>query len=533
LGLFGAAFSVARTAGRVGGSVGRSAFYVGGSVARGRVPNISIGPSFLGSSIRVGTKGIKLRTPIAALRVGSGGFTATVGNPGLAHISLRPLTPSGTIGIGPGRLDLGRTSSIGFRQGMIAMGVSTKPLFWAQIGPFDFGLPGEYKRPGRSWHEEADSQWQPYYDRRPPSISAELHDLIRQVEASLFRLERHVPVKIKKPKLTARSITRAEKHSILQSVDQKDFSEINWTKWRGVTEAFQERKREKVLALLDEKIFRMGEVQELQKKVDEAFSLWEQGENHEADFFIITSIFQAEECSARIVKINEKELTILVFVPSSEGIIHPSKPGTTAGGAKTIKKKTKKETKELYESFVWLQSLQVAEILCHYLKTNKGIRLVTVSCENHVAELGELPVLFDRTMSRDEYKELLKMLESYGSANRKILRSNRELFTPLKSKGLLKKVMPEVVKDSNGEIRAINVDVEETEELSSPVFWSELSAALEELEPQESKLPRHNIMQEKMSDSSESVIEKVETLERLYEAGQVWNADRVESKSNP
>ena len=74
--------------------------------------------------------------------------------------------------------------------------------------------------------------------------------------------------------------------------------------------------------------------------------------------------------------------------------------------------------------------------------------------------------------------------------------------------------------------------MKETEELSSPVFWSELSATLEEIKPQESKLPRGNAKREKIGDSSKSVVEKIETLERLYESGQVWNVGSIDSKSN-
>ena len=115
-------------------------------------------------------------------------FRTTVGIPGIATISAKSKRPSVAVGIGPGRLTVSRDPGASLAARYVAVGVTSRPLLWARIGPLRVKVPGQVPGRGqRRWHEELDDQWKPYYERRPPSVSEDLHFLIRDMERDAVR----------------------------------------------------------------------------------------------------------------------------------------------------------------------------------------------------------------------------------------------------------------------------------------------------------------------------------------------------------
>ena len=292
--------------------------------------------------VRVGTRGISIRTPLARQSIGLSGFRTTVGAPGLAHVTVNATRPSLTAGVGPLRGTLSKNPGVALASRFIAVGVTTKPLLWARIGPVKIQVPGQLERStGKRWYDEIDDQWRPYYQRRPPSVSAQLHDIIHAMEAGALAGATDnvsVPAPTGVPE---RALSSAEVNAHRKALRKEARRQANMFSRRrrkaalaeaaGRHETWVNEKRESIAA----------EHQRLTALHNATISAWRSGDP--ATVYIVTNaILTASGAPGALVSLVDGVATLLVFAPALEDV-HPSGPSYSSGGSPTIKKRTKPE----------------------------------------------------------------------------------------------------------------------------------------------------------------------------------------------
>jgi hypothetical protein len=467
MGIIGSAF-------RVSTKVTRVSYRAGKSISKGRVPGVSVGVGALGFGVRVGTRGIGVRSPIAGVSLGSSGFRTTVGVPGIAHVSVRPLKPSAVVGIGPLRAHLGRHPGVSFRTGLVGVGVTTQPMFWTHIGAYRVALPGRFSSGGQRWYEEIDNQWKPHYKRRPPSFLSELHEVIRQTEIAPLENPFQALPQIQCPQSTADALTQNELNELKKIALREVF--INFTFWKvhKLPEALRLSKKLYLNSCSEEAKNRHDEASERAKIIRTAFSKWQKGDVA-AQSLVIGATLSIVEPSAFLVDVNNHCVTILVIAPELEDI-HPEKPAWTVTGQQTVKKKTKSEIQTAHTDLIFATALTAANAVALREKNVPEIRIVVAIKKSTAQDVSEIPVVIDHT------GPLSSLRSSTGPSIPKNMRRQNLFYfqnSLLNPQPKLKSVLPQFLAQARTDAPAIAFNVTEIEDISSEGFWLEVAAAID------------------------------------------------------
>ncbi len=463
MGLLGGAF-------RVASGVGRTSYRVGRSVASGRVPSLGVGLSIPGGlGVRVGTRGVSIRTPIARQSIGLSGFRTTIGVPGIAHIRVNPTRPSVKVGIGPAAATIAKHPGVSLATRFVAVGVTTRPLMWARVGPVRVKIPGQVQRSARRpWHEEVDDQWQEYYERRPPSISEQLHDMIREIEEGAIAAARQVnhvprPTAIPRPYLHPDDVKRHRKATRKDSLN-------------GVG-IFARRKRKAAKATAVARHTQWVEEEQRALDVEHArlssimtatFNAWQAGDSPTM-YVIANAMLAATGGHASLVSLTDGVATIVVFGLSLDDV-HPCKPTYTAGGAPTVKKRTKNERLDAHDTLVGASVVTALSTIWNALPGIKKAEVVVIEMSEATRSLGEASVLAVFSINRDA-----PALDPYDMG---LFIADNE---PARSTSL-DKVLSGSFRGSDDDL-AVASYCESLDDLRQPDFWLEASAAAAALTP--------------------------------------------------
>lgn len=473
MGVIRGAMKAGRKTTRVAYRTTRTTYRATSSVARGRVPSVGVRVGVPGARVRVGTNGIRVKTPIARVSVGTGGVRLTAGRPGIAHVTVAPLRPSATVGLGPLRATAARHPGIGVRTGLVGVGVTTQPLLWAYVGGFRFAIPGRYQSTTQRWHEEIDQQWRGDYKRRPPSFVASLHDVIKQVENDATRLPFRSLPSLVKPLVLVQSLSTDEIGEIEKSARSEEFQKFNkWKFWEWKQHLAIARDVAAARIKEREELFRQ-EANELQHDVDSAFSLWHAGEST-ANSLVLSAYLQVQDCPAFVIEISSDSVLLLVIAPDIEDV-HPEKPDWTSSGAKSVKKRTKAERVEVHSRMVLSVVLHAMQMAAHVVPGNREIRVVVAMRSDDKSAITDLPVVADCSLSSDEIRDIT------GSGVEDWRREDAlHQVAPgvEKQKKPLKQVLPEIEIDPGIESTALAIEASSMSDLESPAFWLELHDVL-------------------------------------------------------
>lgn len=473
MGLLGSAFRVSRSAARTSYRTGRTTYRAGKSISRGRVPNLGVNVGVGGLGVRVGTKGLSVKTPVARVSAGTSGFRLTAGKPGIAHVTVNPTRPSVTAGAGPLRVNLSKHPGVGLRTGMIGLGVTTKPLVRAQIGGIKFSLPGELVRTSQRWHEQVDQQWRADYQRRPPSFLASLHDLICEVESNQITKDLTAPNQLRQPHVTATELTNKERKDIKKTCTAELHEQHSKL---AVLLSSKHRKtlKEKVATAITEEQEQLSkEQQQLQHAVDEQFALWSNGDPA-LEYIVLQASFNTEECPAYVINHSGHSSTIAVIAPDPDDV-HPEKPSYTSSGAKTVKKKTKKELQTVYRQMVTSTVLQAINIAVHRLPSLPELSILVIERSASSTSLETFDVIAKVELTRDDTEMLSRKndLAAFEGAVASKLEN-----------GMIKTAQPlhrYIGNNNDNDIPALLVDTSTPSDLQQAAFWLEAAESLNEL----------------------------------------------------
>jgi hypothetical protein len=463
-----------RSAFRVSTKATRVTYRTGKSISKGRVPGVSVGVGALGFGVRVGTRGIGVRSPIAGVSLGSSGFRTTVGVPGIAHVSVRPLKPSAVVGIGPLRAHLARHPGVSFRTGLVGVGVTTQPMFWTHIGAYRVALPGHFSSGGQRWYEEIDNQWKPHYKRRPPSFLSELHEVIKQTEIAPLENPFQALPQIQCPQSTAVALTQNELNELKKIALREAFMNFTYWKVHKLPETLRLSKRLYLNSCREEAKNRHDEASERAKIISTAFSKWQKGDVA-AQSLVIGATLSIVEPSAFLVDVNNHCVTILVIAPELEDI-HPEKPAWTATGQQTVKKKTKSEIQTAHTDLIFATALTAANAVALREKNVPEIRIVVAIKKSTAQDVSEIPVVIDYT------GPLSSLRSSTGPSIPKNMRRQNLFYfqnSLLNPQPKLKSVLPQFLAQAGTDAPAIAFNVSEIEDISSEGFWLEVAAAID------------------------------------------------------
>jgi hypothetical protein len=474
MGIVGSAFRVSKKATRVSYRATRTTYRAGKSISKGRVPGVSVGVGALGFGVRVGTRGIRIKSPIAGVSLGSSGFRTTVGVPGIAHVSVRPLKPSAVVGIGPLRAHISRHPGVSFRTGLVGVGVTTQPMFWTHIGAYRVAIPGRFSSGGQRWYEEIDNQWKAHYKRRPPSFLAELHDVIEQAEiAPLNDPFRDLP-RIQCPQSTADALSQTELTELKKVAFREAFKNFQYWKVHKLLETVRLSQKLYLDGCHEEIMNRQDEANERAKIIKSAFSKWQSGDLA-AQSLVIGATLSIIEPSAFLVDLNNQGVTILVIAPELEDI-HPEKPAFTPTGQQTVKKKTKSEIQTVHTDLIFATALTAANAVAQSERNIPNIRVVVAVQKSTARNVSDLSVAIDYT------GPLSALRSATGSSIPKgMRRANLFYFqnSLLKTRPTLGSVLPQFLAQTRTDAPAIAFNVSEIQDISSEGFWLEVAAAID------------------------------------------------------
>lgn len=474
MGIVGSAFRVSKKATRVSYRATRTTYRAGKSISKGRVPGVSVGVGALGFGVRVGTRGIRIKSPIAGVSLGSSGFRTTVGVPGIAHLSVRPLKPSAVVGLGPLRAHISRHPGVSFRTGLVGVGVTTQPMFWTHIGAYRVAIPGRFSRGGQRWYEEIDNQWKPHYKRRPPSFLSELHEVIEQAEiAPLEDPFRGLP-QIQCPQSGAEALTQNELNELKRNALREAFVNYKYWKVHKLPETLRLSKKLYLDGCSEEKRNRQDEANERAKIIRTAFSKWQKGDVT-AQSLVIGATLSIVEPSAFLVDVNNQCVTILVVAPELEDI-HPEKPTFTPSGQQTVKKKTKSEIQTAHTDLLFATGLTAANAVAQREKNTPNIRIVVAIRKSTVRNVAELPVVIDYTGPFSSLRSTTGPSVPKNMRRTNLFYLQNSLLNPQPK---LQSVLPQFLAQARTDAPAVAFNVTELEDLSSEGFWLEVAAAID------------------------------------------------------
>lgn len=477
MGLLGSAFRVSRSAARTTYRTGRTTYRAGKSISRGRVPNLGVNVGVGGLGVRVGTKGLSVKTPVARISAGTSGFRFTAGKPGIAHLTVNPTRPSATLGAGPLRINLSRHPGLGLRTGMVGLGVTSKPLVQARVGDVKFSLPGEIVSNPQRWHQQVDQQWRADYQRRPPSFLASLHDLIDEVESDHLQKVRSAPARLRQPTVPTSELTSAERKDLKKACKTELLKEQSKLALALVPKHRQTLKEHVANAIKQEEDERTLEQQELQLAANEQYNKWDNGDPS-LEYIVLQGSFSAEECPAFVINHAGHAATIAVIVPELDDV-HPEKPSYTKSGAKTVKKKTKKELQTVHRDMVTATVLHAINIAAHRLPSLPQLKIHAIERSPSSTSLETFNVTSTIELNNDDMKTLSKEtdLSLFRGAISLKLR-NGASKTPQQLHHHI-----ENHTNGNNETTALLVDTASPNDLQQATFWLEAAQSLNQLQP--------------------------------------------------
>ncbi len=452
----------------------KTTYRAGKSISRGRVPSVSVGVGALGFGVRAGTRGIRIKSPIAGVSLGSSGFRTTVGVPGIAHVAVRPLKPSAVVGVGPLRAHISRHPGVSFRTGLVGVGVTTQPLFWTHIGAYRVSIPGRFSSGGQRWYEEIDNQWKAHYKRRPPSFLAELHDVIELAEtAPLDDPFRDLP-RIQCPQPTADALSQNELTELKKIAFRETFRNFQYWKIHKLLETVRLSQKLYLNSCHEVTMNRQDEASERAKIIKSAFSKWQSGDIA-AQSLVIGATLSIIEPSAFLVDLNNQCVTILVVAPELEDI-HPEKPAFTPTGQQTVKKKTKSEIQTAHTDLIFATALTAANAVVQSVRNIPNIRVVVALQKSTARNVSDLSVAIDYT------GPVSALLSATGHSIPKSLRRTNLFYfqnSLLTTRPTLGSVLPQFLAQTHLDAPAIAFNVSEVQDISSEGFWLEVAAAID------------------------------------------------------
>jgi hypothetical protein len=418
-----------------------------------------------GVGVRVGTRGVSLRTPIARQSIALSGFRSTIGAPGIAHVTVNATRPSITAGVGPARATLSKNPGVALTSRFVAVGVTSKPLLWARVGPVKLQVPGQLQRStGRRWYDEIDDHWTPFYARRPPSISAQLHQIIVEMESgAVVAATRSVsvpePSGVVRQELDAAAVEANKKAYRKEARRQANFLARHRRK-ADIAEAAKRhdewvrQQRETIAA----------EHQRLSTIHDEAITAW--GAGDPAAVYVVTNaLLTASGAPGALVSLVDGAAILLVFAPALEDV-HPSGPSYSSGGSPTIKKRTKAERRIAHWTLSGANTVQVLNTAKAALRGVERADVVVVTMSSSTGDLADSPVIAtftaDLTAIPRDAAAMVTMIDRGALARPKPLHA--------------------VLGDgfaAEHDTPAIAVLTESRTDLASPHFWLEVSTAVE------------------------------------------------------
>lgn len=448
---------------RVASYTARTGIRAGSSIASGRVPSLSIGVGLGGFGARIGTRGVSIRTPIAAQSVGAQGLTSTIRLPGVASLSVNPIRPSAAARLGPIRVRAARNPSVRFGTPLLSLGLSTHPLLTANIGPISLNIPGRMSRPSRPWSEEVDDQWRPYYERRPPSISEQLHVLINQVERDAKSSLSPIHLDFECPQVPLEPITSKQRRAARRDIRKNEIQALGIFALRRRRAARLQIKQLLVHWSNAETERRLRTQSEFQEHVRVTYEEWKAG-----DPLVSTLVFQTLaqilDLPAFIISAERSKIRLAVFGPRIEDI-HPLGPSWTPSGNPTVKKRTKKERDSIWADICGAQITRVGQISKSAFKQDVELEIFTVLPSN-VSEFGQLAVVGKAT---------LPVSQAGFPSGRQAFR-NGILIRPQRAAR-----MQRSLESTNASALAIGISVTSISEIATPSFWIQAHGLKEEV----------------------------------------------------
>lgn len=383
MGLLGSAF-------RVGSYAARTGIRAGTSIASGRVPSLSIGLGIGGFGARIGTRGVSIRTPVASQSIGAHGLTSTIRLPGIASLSVNPVRPSVAAGLGPVRVRASKNPGMMVGSPILSIGFSKSSLFFANVGPFTLAVPGQLTRPSRPWSEEVDDQWMPYYQRRPPAISEQLHFLITQVEDDALRARPSLIADFPIPQVPFETIPKRDVRNQKRAFRKEERANIRLFA-RVERRAAKFRADELLCKWQDKENTARKKTQgDRQGKVDLAYNDWKKGD-HFLGMLVFQSLAHANSFSTYVIEVSSSKLLVAVFGSRIEDI-HPLGPSWTPSGNPTVKKRGKKEREAIWADICSSQisiAAQIARVSFTRHRQMEALVLLPASATS----FGQIPVV--------------------------------------------------------------------------------------------------------------------------------------------
>ena len=454
----------------------KSTYRAGKSISRGRVPSVSAGVGALGFGVRVGTRGIRLKSPIAGVSLGSSGFRTTVGVPGIAHVSVRPLKPSAVVGLGPLRAHLARHPGVSIRAGLVGMGMTTSPMFWSQIGSYRVAIPGSFSSGYQRWFEEIDNQWRPHYSRRPPSFLSDLHDVIYQTEIAPLEDPFRSIKKIQRPQPSASELTVSELQEIKVATRKEAFKDFRFWNIHKIFETYQNAQSLFLHECSEVAKERKEEARERARIINLAYDRWQKGDLA-AQSFVVGASLAIVEPSAFIVDINNQCVTVLVVVSDVDDI-HPEKPTFTPSGQKSVKKKTKSERQRTHTDLLFAKAMNAVNVVVQRAINVQQIRIVVAIQDNSVTGIENFRVGIDFKGEASVLKALVGTSVAKNQRYSNLYFFQNSLLTP---QPRLSAVLPQHLIRARKDAPAVAYRVNDLNDLSSEGFWLEIAAAIDAL----------------------------------------------------
>lgn len=430
--------------------------------------SIGLGPARIG----VSTRGVRASVAGIGVSAGRGGVRGSVGVPGVGGVSVNPIRPSVRAYAGPFSVAAKPRTGLSARVGtsLVAVGVATKPMMWARVGPMVLAIPGDLTPSSKRWHEEIDDQWRPYAQKRPRSFMASLSELIDATERDEVMLANAEPVAPTRPAVPgARGVATQERDAILAQRVAAARSGVAWYRRRAKREAVEQATADAAAQVERLAAERRREAEEFGSLVLDGFERWEAGDPT-ARLIVANAALSANGADAFVVGLDGDDATVAVLLPDLEQI-HPEKPDLTAGGARTVRKRTRAERAEVHRRIAQAHAVHAIHCARAVLPDVCEWRFVFAEFDPAAASLADLDVIVDVSLADSDIAQLP---------------SHRLLWDAMVERGSnagqrLGSVLPEALL-AREDARAVAVGEITPADLGRPGFWFAVAEALRDLD---------------------------------------------------
>jgi len=250
-------------------------------------------------------------------------------------------------------------------------------------------------------------------------------------------------------------------------------------------------------AWIDEETARLvDEHTQVSALVSRGFSAWQAGEPI-AVTLVANAFLAATGRGAFVVEYVGATATVVVFGPSIDEV-HPDGPSWTPSGAKTVKRRSKKERAQVHLQMLAAETVGALSACAKVLPTNTTVSVALVIPDAGSLALDDAPVV--------------AWFEHWGA----LPTSEAEIDDFLERRLLAKPqrlsvILPRVFEADPRE-RAVAVTVETIGELQSPLFWVEIASTLDALNDVE---PSVEVLADQVSSSHAGSDETAEREESL------------------